>query len=408
MVLSVWVLFLAAVIVVLLSGLGGRKTLRVLGTLAILAVLLIIVFAHVGRLAPVKVYQAEPVTLAKPAPTIWLPDVDDQFQADVYPSVRSAAEALGRQLARLLPTVVPNHNAPTLVQIWGRTEQGKLSREALNATADALRAAGIQDVLVEGLNSSYSLVHIEDAPAPGLENVLVEGVTRSAGGKIENTDERAVTIELSMPKYSYGRSRKLGGGVLSAQVTGRAGRLTRTSRFVQKPWVENFAAFVNSNPGSRFTVARSQSSCTSEIEAQQEATNNACYQVEALLNQMAPKRPCLPQHLKVTAADIDEQLIADRFVQSFEGAAGRIWRQALLIDTSPAKINKLLRLKTGQLRSDRVTWARLIFELLGMVLLICMVYVFLDAATRGYYTLALRIAAVVLIITAAFLILLLA
>jgi len=382
MVFSAWVLFMAAAIVVLLSGLGGRKTLRVLGALAILAVLLIIVFAHVGRLAPLKVYQAETVTIVKPAPAIWLPDVGDQFEADVYPSISSAGEALGRQLARLLPTVVPNRHAPTLVQIWGRTEQGELSSEALNATADALRATGLENVLVEPL-------------APG------------SADKIENIDENAVTIGLSLPQYSQKGPRELTGGVLSAQVTGRAGRLTRTSRFVQKPWVENFAAFVNSNPGSRFTVARSQRSCTSEIEAEQEATNDACSQVEVLLNQMAPKRPGLPQHLKVSAADIDEQLIADRFVQSFDGTAGRIWRQALLLDTSPEKINKLLRLKTGQLRSDRATWAKLLFSLFCMVLLICVVYVFLDAATRGYYTLALRIAAVVLIITAAFLILLL-
>jgi len=381
MTFSVWILFMAAAIVVLVSGLGGRKTLRVLGALAILAVLLIVVFARVGRLAPVKVYQAETVTIAKPAPAIWLPDVDDQFEVDVYPSISSAAEALGRQLARLLPTVVPNRHAPTLVQIWGRTEQGKLSGEALNATADALRAAGLENVLVEPL-------------APG------------SADKIENIDENAVTIGLSLPQYSQKGPRELTGGVLIAQVTGRAGRLTRTSRFVQKPWVENFAAFVNSNPGSRFTVTRSQSSCTGEIDAQQEAANNACHQVEVLLNQMAPKRPGLPQRLTVNEADLDP-LIADRFVQSFDGAAGRIWRQALLIDTSPAKINKLLRLKTGQLRSDRATWAKLLFSLFCMVLLICVVYVFLDAATRGYYTLALRIAAVVLIITAAFLILLL-
>ena len=76
-------------------------------------------------------------------------------------------------------------------------------------------------------------------------------------------------------------------------------------------------------------------------------------------------------------------------------AYGKIYREMLLVDISPEKLDQLrhkfVQIKTSQRRD-------LLYRVLslgGMLLLICLVYLFLNAATRGYYTWMLRIAAVV-------------
>jgi hypothetical protein len=101
----------------------------------------------------------------------------------------------------------------------------------------------------------------------------------------------------------------------------------------------------------------------------------------------------------VTAADIrNGSFIADRFAQSFAGTAGRIWRQAILINASQDKLAELAHQKKIARQSWRTRWIRELISVVGIMLLICVVYLFLNAATRGYYTWSLRIAAVVLVL----------
>ena len=306
-------------------------------------------------------------------PAVWLPGIEDQFEADVYPSLYSAAEALGRVVAQMLPKVVVDNQAPNTVQIIYRNDNGHLKPEVLNAAAQGLRDSGV------------------------VENILVETVYLSQNQRIENIDKKAVTLEITLPKYSLDK-RNLKGGTVSMNISGAAGNLTRTAAFTEKPWVENFADFLNQNPQKQWIVARSNSGCTSETQAAQQAINDASVRISSLLRQM--QQPYQVNHVDI----INRGFIADRFTQSFNGIAGRIWRQAVLIDTSPEKIAALVKLKTKQLRSQRVTWARMFISIVGLTVLICVVYLFLNAATKGYYSIALRIAAIVLACAGIFLI----
>lgn len=306
-------------------------------------------------------------------PAVWLPGIEDQFEADVYPSLYSAAEALGRVVAQMLPKVVVDNQAPNTVQIIYRNDNGHLKPEVLNAAAQGLRDSGV------------------------VENILVETVYLSQNQRIENIDKKAVTLEITLPKYSLDK-RNLKGGTVSMNISGAAGNLTRTAAFTEKPWVENFADFLNQNPQKQWIVARSNSGCTSETQAAQQAINDASVRISSLLRQM--QQPYQVNHMDI----INRGFIADRFTQSFNGIAGRIWRQAVLIDTSPEKIAALVKLKIKQLRSQRVTWARMFISIVGLTVLICVVYLFLNAATKGYYSIALRIAAIVLACAGIFLI----
>jgi hypothetical protein len=100
---------------------------------------------------------------------------------------------------------------------------------------------------------------------------------------------------------------------------------------------------------------------------------------------------------KVFSKDIHEGgFILDRFAQSFEGTAGRIWRKALLIDASAGKLKQLAQRKSLMARARKMTWARMLLSIVGLLVLISLVYAFLNAATKGYYVWSLRIAGIVL------------
>ncbi|GAH75299.1 unnamed protein product, partial [marine sediment metagenome] len=191
---------------------------------------------------------------------------------------------------------------------------------------------------------------------------------------------------------------KLNSGRVEAIVAGNR-QTAISANFVEKPWVENFADFVNRNPKDKWILALSQQSCTSQAEAEQQAISNACDKVAYLLNQMHKQRFAVGGGFTVNGADIrNGSFVADRFAQSFDGTAGRIWRQAILINASQDKLAELARQKKTARQSWRARWVRELISIVGITVLICMVYLFLNAATRGYYTWSLRIAAVVLVL----------
>ena len=117
----------------------------------------------------------------------------------------------------------------------------------------------------------------------------------------------------------------------------------------------------------------------------------------------------LPADFSVSENELSSAgLIVDRFTQRFSGLAGPIWREAILVDTSEGKLSSLAQKKIGVTRMKRQSWFRTGVTLVGMFLLICIVYMFLNAATRGYYSWALRIALIVLMCVGVFFVLMLA
>jgi Na+/melibiose symporter-like transporter len=165
-----------------------------------------------------------------------------------------------------------------------------------------------------------------------------------------------------------------------------------------KLWVKDFAAFVNQDSNRNWILALSQEACMSQAEAERQAMADACAKVGQILNQNKQQTGILSETLTVSPADLQNGgFVADKFAQSFSGTAGLIWRQAILIDASQDKLNELAKQKTAVARVQKTTWAQQIGAAVGVVILICLVYLFLNAATKGYYTWSLRVAALVLI-----------
>jgi hypothetical protein len=318
---------------------------------------------------------------APPAPPggasspIWLQGVEQEFEADVYPSKLAAARAAGARLARPI-------------------------RELLGEAGDSGRVIVFQESL------DYEVVAaLRDAIRRALPDITCDTQADSRTLRYGNPDELGVTLSYNVQDVSSAPWHELGdaplaSGQLEVSLFGEKGRTRVAVRFVEKPWIENFGAFASERPDRHFIVARSTGTCMSEAEAHQQALNDARVQLAEAIGRDWKEQWGAPKPEIRTQDVLEGDFVVDRFAQSFDGSAGRIWRHALLIDVSGPKLAQLAQQKTTEADSMRMSWARMGLSVVGVLVLIGLIYFFLNAATMGYYEWSLRIAGVVLAIIA--------
>jgi len=378
-------LFIAIAIIVLFIKLFSRKPwMAVVAVLALLLVLgLVFLFTSTHRVVhhipeistELRAPRSEDATAA-----IWLPGIEDEFEANVYPSKLSAVRSLGLRISQAVGRVFDTQESPSRFVLF----QGAHDRSLLDEFGEAItrvfpdtqwsiepETAAVQDSEV-GIR--LDLVNVQTHPIPWMKG----------------TDQMmaAATIQASVMAADKYTSIK--------------------ADFVDKPWVDDFSGFLNAKPNRRFLIAKSTESCMTEAEANRQALDNACVQVSEMLSRISRRRSGVPAPLatRVDSDDIlESDLVLDRFVQSFDGSAGRIWRQALLIDGSTSKLEHLAHRKIAIVRTVKRNWARMFITVFGLLLLISVVYAFLNAATKGYYVWSLRIAGLVLAVIAIILLL---
>ncbi|MDI6447449.1 hypothetical protein [Anaerobaca lacustris] len=320
---------------------------------------------------------AQPVAPAPPqAPSpIWSEGVEHQFEADIYPSAPAAAEALGRRLVGPIQTVAAEPNVPARIVLF---QEGN-DRQVISA---------LQRVLQRELSAVPCSVEAD------LRNIHPGevGLTLRAEARVQE--------EVPRDRGTLTIFEQVMGGRITGTVFTEDRRASAGADYIDKPWAGNFSSFVAGKPDGHFLIARSREACTSENEARQQAIRDACDQLSAIAGQRWTPVPGRPP-LTVSSHDVQEGgFILDQFVQSFDGSAGKIWRQAVLIDASADKLAWLNDRKNAEMRVERVTWAGMILSALGVLIVIVATYLFLNMATRGYYVWSLRIAGIVLAIAA--------
>ena len=311
---------------------------------------------------------------------IWSPGIEDEFVADVYPSKVSAVRSLGLRMVQPVRQVFGDQLSPKRIILL----KGDYDRQLLQEFGKAV--AKVFPETPWFIKDEWSEMKPDEVWM-----------------KLEFAVYQARSAQW---QSSYDKSITSGGVEATAFIAGR--QTTINARYVEKPWVNDFSAFLNNRPDSRFIIAKSSESCLSESEANHQAMENACAQVSQMLERASGRLSGVPATLlsQVNSNDVLEGgLVLDRFVQGFEGAAGKIWRQALLIDASADKLTQLARRKADMIRAKKVTITRTASSIAGLVVLIIVVYVFLNAATKGYYVWSLRIAGVVLALLLIFLLL---
>lgn len=319
-----------------------------------------------------------PVTTApsEPLSPIWSEGVEQEFEADVYPSSVAAARALGRPMADAIQTMAGDPGAAIKVVIF----QEDNDRSPVSALGKAIERElpGVQ-CFIEADRRNVQ---------PGEVGVTLRiDTSHQTIALVEGT-----SVVISNPQESVRI-------VATASTEDRRGSVE--ARFIDKPWVENFGAFASARPGSEFIVTRSNGTCTSEGEAHQQALEDAKARLTEVLGRRMERGFAELARPAVSTMDIQNGgFVADRFVQSLKTSAGRVWRQALLVDVSGQKLAQLARVKVIESRQIRESWARMGLSVVGVLVLIGVIYFFLNMATRGYYEWSLRIAGVVLAVVA--------
>jgi hypothetical protein len=88
-------------------------------------------------------------------------------------------------------------------------------------------------------------------------------------------------------------------------------------------------------------------------------------------------------------------LVADRFPQTFERPLYKVYREAVLIDASDAKLNPVVADVRHRLQERRESLAKNLGGGAALLLVVYTLYRLANAFTRGYFTWSLRTAAAV-------------
>jgi len=380
-------------IILLLIGLfllfmkGGRTTRRliiivpvVLLPVAVLTLLMRLTFHKQVVVEQIGTNPGPSVTYIESnnvTPPIWMDGIEKQFQVDNYPSIRSAARGLTDKVSDALPSILSQQQEPMEIKVLGNVE-----RTILDQVARLLHNHfHLTDIKVVENNRLSSFVDRIDKK----ESIAMVKVNITAIGSFSISEPVPFSAKHS---------------TLQITATAPDGQITESIGFLDKSWVDDFADYINRNPKGHWLLALSQGPGATEQEAQQQAMTNACGQLARLLQERGQLNgPVSPGNIR------RGDFIEDRFVQKLQGLSGPIWREALLINGAPEKLEKLARKIANVTAHQRQTKRTTILSLLGMLAVISGVYLFLNAATRGYYTWSLRIMLIILAGVGVFLVL---
>ena len=288
---------------------------------------------------------------------IWTQGLDERFDADIYPSPESAGACLGRRMGRTL------------------REQG-LDLDGLSIEVSC--SADAPDPV-----TSEAVARFIEQMEDHLQHARVEHIASRRVVEFPSRDAIHMALEHRDGNTLQARFEMLRGDTMH--------RARHHVMYKQAPWLDQPSVYLNACP--QHAIARSRESCIDEIEARQEARQEA----ERLIEQHLSHRSgslSLPDPIDFCVEDFQE----DVFLQGLEGSAGRIWRCAILLDFSEKRLQPAVRIHAHRVSRIHDTWKRQIFSGLILGFVLFLLYLFLNAATRGYYTMTMRITLIVLAI----------
>lgn len=342
-----------------LSTPSGRKTLGILAVVVCIAGLIFAVLAPVafrGRAVPVP--EAQCLAGSMVSGPIWSSYIEEEFAAESYSTPQAAAYGLGARL-----------------------ELGRSPNEIL--LAEDVIANDLLHAFMRGLQSRYenAEVYIAAPPqeAPREDQVYI---TLTEPGGEEN-----ITITHMMP--SINRQ-----GRLEATIQNEKGKTIQSAAFDSRAWLRDYAEFASLSKEGQWLVVGSEEAATSAEEARGRAMEKAA---DVVRTGLGPSRRPFDLKTAIGPGDLEARgFIVDEYSQKLQGLAGPIWRHAVLLEVSPERMAGLQQHAAQISYGMRMSWARLIGSFVAMIAMICVVYFFLNAATKGYYARSLAVLSVLL------------
>jgi hypothetical protein len=339
------------------------------------------------------------------AVTEWTPSEQHAFEADLYPSKQSAAVALARHsldqsLADLMPnealhaihlSVSEDLNGAILDRLTTQiTQQVNLAKALGSPTIPSLAAP---KVTVDSVHAAAAAT--ADSPSPAPDALTMRFVTIKDLPAEGSADGEVGEIQLTLRT--------------------QGGERVRTSRFVNAPWTEGFARWTQQGPGT-WVLGESDQLWPTEGEARADAFQRAAEGIERQLRDFIGRNgrytPATvfverPNWLmgQITSALQSNSLFAKtEFGQGFERPYGKVYRRAVLVSLPPEKLQVLADRYYRHVEQVRDSWGRSIKSSLALLALIFVVYLVLNAATRGYYVWVMRTTAVLAAVVGVFLV----
>ena len=300
------------------------------------------------------------------------------FIPDVYPAEAQAAQALGERWAR--GTTPPaDGEAATAVHVecpcpdlFGEFARGaarvhpdlRIDHVLPTSTSHRPRAGGVWLSLSSSPSQPQAAAPAPRAPSSSPASGTVALTVVGAGG------ERVVTTPHAV-------------------------------RYVEKPWLSDFAGFVARNPDGRWIVGRTHTlrPAASAADAARDARASAAEEVMRLVR--ARVHPDVSRENGRLRAAVEkalvggDRLVVDRFPQAYERPYGNLYREAVLVDASDAKLAPLVAQLEWSVREHRDSRFKMVLSAAGVLLVTYALYRFANAFTRGYFTWSLRTAAAV-------------
>jgi hypothetical protein len=191
-------------------------------------------------------------------------------------------------------------------------------------------------------------------------------------------------------------------GTVSLTVVADGARQSFSARYQDKPWADDFAAFTNANPGRQWVVGRTGRPWGAQAEASADALASAADALAPLVRGRLKqsRRKAAPDDARLRQMILKElqtqSLVTDRFSQRFARPYGDVWGEAVLVDPAPDKLKSIAEAVSRESQGREAQRKRVFAAGGGLVALLAVLYLCLNAFTKGYFTWRLRAVTVVL------------
>ena len=358
-----WIAVLAALLVLMGIGLALPKRIRS-GLLPVF--LAVLGFAAAATL----IYHVRGRSIGAPhLPVIstrvpFEPAPEALRNADVYPSLERAAKALAERLENDVASLVENQERKP---------------KAFNVRGDVG-------------------AHVTGAVGWGLETIAPKTPVHYDGRpKPTHPDCCVVNVELKHKPTAD----SLVEGTLTLTASGAGGRkVVHSARVVDKPWADNASDFASRYASKGYVAGWSYEPCSSAHEALYQARRAAA--TELYTSHMAfisARLGALDRgEGEAVLRNIEfhvHRAVADQFVQQAKPVYGGVWRAGVLVPA--AQQQDVVFSAVSMVEKDRRRSAGTLLSVAALALVIVLLYLFLNAVTKGYFRFSLRAGAMLLL-----------
>lgn len=332
---------------------------------------------------------AAPTVTPTDVSTAWLPEVDEQFDADVYPSAELASRALIREwLGHFDKLQAKGVDKPKLIRIVSDSRTPDVDTLALLEAMDEL----VQKKFPEAgtlVTTGPDARKVSDPKVGEVEIRLTVSQSVRRSLKFRSSSESGRSAEIS--------------GILVASFKGPAWSLGHSTRFIEKPWLTATSEFLSVRHGTTYQVVRCRELASSSGQATRDVLEQAANQLGHLIDPRENQRLSRPASLLMLEQLEAGNYIADRFVQKLKRPYGDVYREAILLDIGSSNLREMIQVAMSEAAAHQAATelrsAGRISGGLGLLVVLGALtglYLLLNWLTKGYYRGPLTVAVCVL------------